>query len=195
MSGLESPVSETDDMENDCYLNFHSAGQLLPTKDEHVNYEDLHFVSDPFPNYEQSTISIDSREDDPKIATAVSDVSDSTQSTPSLSLSSGKLSPSVQSKLSDDCTSSNPEENIAYLKIYSLAGMLQLLENMNLGEHKKSFGEQQIDGKIFAYLDKYDLEDLGVTKSSHQEQLIKLIDGTVSAKEYEGDAYIMCAEI
>ena len=40
------------------------------------------------------------------------------------------------------------EENVAYLKTFSLVNMLQLLDNMNLGQYKKSFEDEQIDGEI-----------------------------------------------
>ena len=181
-------TSETDDVENERYSSFHSTGPPLPQRDEHINYENPYCISHPLPQV--STISTDSRVDDPKTAAAACDVLDSIPSTPSLpSSSAAKSSPSVQNKVSDVCTSSNQEENIAYLKAYTLADMLQLLENMNLGNYKNSFVEQQIDGEIFVCLDKSDLEDLGVMKSIHQKRLIKLADGTVSAKKYEAGAY------
>lgn len=76
------------------------------------------------------------------------------------------------------------EENLAYLKTLSLNNMLQLLDNMNLGEHKKSFKDEQIDGEIIVHLNKADLVDLGVIKNIHQKRLLKLIDGTMSARKY-----------
>jgi len=187
-----SITSETDHVENDCYLTLHSSLQPespVFSTNEDVDYETLRFISDPLP--ELSTTSTDSRVDDPKLAAAASDILDSIPSTLLLpQVSAVKSSSSIQSNLSElSYTSSNPEENIAYLKAYTLADMLQLLDNMNLREHKKSFGENQIDGEMFVYLDKSNLEDLGVIKSIHQKRLIKLIDGTVSAKKYEGSAY------
>ncbi|XP_065909271.1 uncharacterized protein [Dysidea avara] len=187
-------TSETDGIENERYSSLHpiaQPGPPLPPRDELVKYESPYHVSDPLP--ELPTMSTDSREDDCTLLTAASDVSNSTQSTPAQPSPSAantiNASPSVHSNMSDISTSSNLEDNISYLKSYTLADMLQLLENMNLGEYKKSFGEQQIDGEIFVCLEKSDLEDLGVTKSIHQKRLIKLIDGTVSAKKYEGGAY------
>ena len=79
---------------------------------------------------------------------------------------------------------SSKEDNVAYLKEFSLNNVLQLLDNMNLGEHKKSFEDEQIDGEIIVLLGRADLIDLGVTKSIHQTRLLKLIDGSVSAKKY-----------
>ena len=78
----------------------------------------------------------------------------------------------------------NKEENVAYLKSFSLDNILQLLHNMNLGEHKKNFTDEQIDGEIIVHLNKADLVDLGVIKNIHQTRLLKLIDGSISAKKY-----------
>ena len=74
---------------------------------------------------------------------------------------------------------------MAYLKTFSLANMLQLLDNMNLGEYKKQFKDERIDGEIIVHLDKGDLVELGVSKNIHQTRLLKLIDGTMSAKKYQ----------
>ena len=79
---------------------------------------------------------------------------------------------------------SSKEENLAYLKTFSLDNILQLLDNMNLGEHKKSFKDEQIDGEIIVHLDKGELVELGVIKSIHQTRLLKLMDGSISAKKY-----------
>ena len=81
-------------------------------------------------------------------------------------------------------TYSSKEDNVAYLKAFSLNNILQLLDNMNLGEHKKSFKDEQIDGEIIVHLNKADLIDLGVIKNIHQTRLLKLIDGSMSAKKY-----------
>ena len=81
------------------------------------------------------------------------------------------------------------EENIAYLKVLSLDKLLQLLENMNLGQYKDNFEEQQIDGEMIIHLDRADLADLGVHKNIHQTRLLKLIDGSISAKKYESGEY------
>lgn len=81
------------------------------------------------------------------------------------------------------------EENIAYLKVLSLDKLLQLLENMNLGQYKDNFEEQQIDGEMIIHLDRADLADLGVQKNIHQTRLLKLIDGSISAKKYESGEY------
>ena len=84
------------------------------------------------------------------------------------------------------------EENLAYLKTLSLDNILQLLDNMNLGEHKKSFEDEQIDGEILVHLDKADLIDLGVIKNIHQTRLLKLMDGTMSAKKYHQSSIRTC---
>ena len=86
-------------------------------------------------------------------------------------------------------TSPTPEENIAYLKKINLDGMLQLLSDMNLAEYKDSFKHEQVDGELLVDLTVEDLEDLGVTKRIHQKRLLKLIDGSSSAKKYEGGMY------
>ena len=84
---------------------------------------------------------------------------------------------------------SNKEENIAYLKTFNIDKLLQLLENMNLGQYKESFEDQQIDGEMIIHLERADLVDLGVNKNIHQTRLLKLIDGSVSAKKYDGGGY------
>jgi len=85
-----------------------------------------------------------------------------------------------------DCTK---EENVAYLKTFTLFDMLQLLDNMNLGQYKENFKDEQIDGEMLVHLERTDLVDLGVSKTIHQTRLLKLIDGSVSAKKYEDGVY------
>ena len=80
------------------------------------------------------------------------------------------------------------EENLAYLKTLSLRKMLQLLDDMNLGQYKSRFNDEQIDGEIIVHLDKGDLIELGVIKNIHQIRLLKLIDGSMSAKKYQSFA-------
>jgi len=82
-----------------------------------------------------------------------------------------------------------PEENIAYLKTFDAESVLQLLGDMNLAEYKDSFQREQVDGELLVDLTKTELEDLGVTKRIHQLRLMKLIDGSSSAKKYEGGLY------
>ena len=84
---------------------------------------------------------------------------------------------------------SSKEENLAYLKTLSLDNVLQLLENMNLGQYKEGFEDQQIDGEMIIHLERADLVDLGVNKNIHQTRLLKLIDGSVSAKKYQDGGY------
>jgi len=81
------------------------------------------------------------------------------------------------------------EENIAYLKTLDAESMLQLLDDMNLVEYKDSFHREQVDGELLVELSLEELEDLGVTKKIHQKRLMKLINGTSSAKKYEGGIY------
>ncbi|XP_065909267.1 uncharacterized protein [Dysidea avara] len=82
-----------------------------------------------------------------------------------------------------------PEENIAYLKTMDVETVLQLLGDMNLAEYKDSFRHEQVDGELLVDLTKNELEDLGITKKIHQLRLMKLIDGSSSAKKYEGGIY------
>ena len=77
------------------------------------------------------------------------------------------------------------EENVAFVKTLTLDNMLQLLDNMNLGQYKKRFKDERIDGEIIVHLDKGDLVELGVIKNIHQTRLLKLIDGSMSAKKYQ----------
>ena len=86
------------------------------------------------------------------------------------------------------------EENIEYIKALSLVNILQLLENMNLGQYKASFEGEQIDGEMFIHLERADLVDLGVNKNIHQTRLLKLIDGTVSIKKYEDGNYALMSK-
>ena len=79
---------------------------------------------------------------------------------------------------------SSKEENLAYLKSLNLSDMLQLLDNMNLGEHKESFKDENIDGEMMIHLDRADLVDLGVNKRIQQMRLLQLIDGSMSAKKF-----------
>ena len=81
------------------------------------------------------------------------------------------------------------EENIAYLQTFSLDKLLRLLENMNLGQYKENFEDQQIDGEMIIHLERADLVDLGVNKNIHQTRLLKLIDGSMSARKYEEGGY------
>ena len=85
---------------------------------------------------------------------------------------------------------SSKQENVAYLKTLSLSSMLQLLDNMNLGVHKKSFKDELIDGEIMVHLSRQDLGDLGISKSIHQKRLLKFIDGSVSAKKYQNGGLV-----
>jgi len=87
-----------------------------------------------------------------------------------------------------DCSK---EENVAYLKTLSLFDMLQLLDNMNLGQYKGKFADEQIDGEIFVHLERTDLVDLGINTKIQQTRLLKLIDGSMSAKKYKSDSYVL----
>ena len=80
------------------------------------------------------------------------------------------------------------EENLAYLKTLSLNKMLQLLDHMNLGQYKSRFNDERIDGEIIMHLDRGDLVELGVIRNLHQVRLLKLIDGSVSAKKYQSNS-------
>lgn len=91
---------------------------------------------------------------------------------------------SVLSSNSVDSHSSR-EENLAYLKMLSLNNMLQLLDNMNLGQYKERFMEERIDGEILIHLDRGDLVELGITKTIHQTRLLKLVDGSISARKFQ----------
>ena len=77
------------------------------------------------------------------------------------------------------------EENLAYLKTLSLNNILQLLDNMNLAQYKERFTEERIDGEILLHLDRGDLVELGVTKTIHQTRLLKLVDGSMSARKFQ----------
>ena len=85
------------------------------------------------------------------------------------------------------------EKNKAYLQSLSREDVLQLLDNMNLSQHKASFQEEQVDGMILAVLTSDDLKELGVTKGVQIKRLLRLINGIVSAKdilEYDEHDYI-----
>ena len=73
--------------------------------------------------------------------------------------------------------------NKAYLQSLSRKDVLQLLDNMNLSQHKASFQEEQMDGMILAELTDDDLKELGVTKGVQIKRLLHLINGTMSAKD------------
>ena len=77
------------------------------------------------------------------------------------------------------------QENVAYLRTLSLDSMLRLLDNMNLGQYREKFKDERIDGDLMIHLDKADLLELGVTRSIHQTRLLKLVDGTLSAKKFQ----------
>ena len=185
-----SIVSETDDVEEKCYLPpdpIATGPPPLPSRDE-LNYEISYFVSDSLLEPPTSTTEVTSL-----VKNSAHNVSESAQWSPLQPLPPVvnfiETSPLLHSNFSDICISSDPEENISYLKAFTLGNMLYLLENMNLLEYKKSFVENQIDGELFVCLEKSDLEDLGVTKGIHQKRFMKLIDGTVSAKKYESGTY------
>jgi len=78
------------------------------------------------------------------------------------------------------------EQNMAYLQSLGCSDMLHLLDRMNLGQHKDSFKQEQVDGTLFTKLTATDLGELGITKSIHQKRLLSLIDGTVSARKFIG---------
>ena len=86
-------------------------------------------------------------------------------------------------------TTTTPKENIAYLKTMDVATVLQLLDDMNLAEYKDNFQRELVDGELLVELSKQELEDLGITKNIHQLRLMKLINGSSSAKKYEGGIY------
>ena len=75
------------------------------------------------------------------------------------------------------------ERNKTYLQSLSRRDVLQLLDNMNLSQHKGSFQEEQVDGTILAALSGDDLKELGVTKGVQIKRLLRLINGTTSAKD------------
>jgi len=89
----------------------------------------------------------------------------------------------------DTVSSPTPEENIAYLKTMDVDHILQLLVDMNMSQYRDSFQHEQVDGELLSELTVEELEDLGVTKKIHQRRLMKLMDGSTSAKKYEGGAY------
>ena len=95
----------------------------------------------------------------------------------------------VTTSTTNPTVETTPEENIAYLKTMDVESVLQLLSDMNLTEYKDSFQREQVDGELMADLSQEELEDLGVTKKIHQKRLLKLIDGSSSAKKYEGGIY------
>ena len=74
------------------------------------------------------------------------------------------------------------EANKAYLQSLSRRDVLQLLDNMNFNQHKRSFREEQVDGMTLAALTSNDLKELGVTKGVQVVRLVHLIEGKVSAK-------------
>ena len=76
------------------------------------------------------------------------------------------------------------EANKAYLQSLSCSDVLQLLDNMNLSQHKASFQEEQVDGVTLAVLTSDDLKELGVTKGVQIKRLLKLIEGIVPAKDF-----------
>lgn len=86
-------------------------------------------------------------------------------------------------------TAPTPEENQALLKAMTNEEILHLLDNMNLGEYKDSFQQEQVDGELMLDLTKTELEDLGVTKTIHLKRLMKLIDGSSSVKKYADGLY------
>lgn len=118
--------------------------------------------------------------------------SDLSQGKPPSNLSQGKppMKTNIAIKqLNTAIEKLTPEENKALLKDMSGEDVLQLLENMNLGEYKDSFQQEQVDGELMVELTKKDLEDLGVTKNIHQIRLMKLIDGSSSVKKYADGLY------
>ena len=79
-------------------------------------------------------------------------------------------------------TTDRETNNRAYLQSLSRSDVLQLLDNMNLSQHKASFQEEQVDGTVLAVLTSDDLKELGVTKRVQIIRLLQLIEGTTSAK-------------
>ena len=76
------------------------------------------------------------------------------------------------------------EANKTYLQSLSRSDVLQLLDKMNLSQHKASFQEEQVDGTTLAVLSENDLKELGVMKGVQIKRLLKLIEGEVSAKDF-----------
>ena len=56
--------------------------------------------------------------------------------------------------------------------------VLKLLEDMNLGQYKKKFEEEQISGSLLLEIDDDILQnELGVTSKLHRLKILRIIEG------------------
>ena len=74
------------------------------------------------------------------------------------------------------------DERRFYLKSFTTAHVLKLLDKMNLSQFKGIFQKNDIDGKLLLLLTKYELEEMGVKDSAYQKQLLDVISGHTAYK-------------
>ena len=67
---------------------------------------------------------------------------------------------------------------ILIVVIILLMQVLKLLEDMNLGQYKKKFEEEQISGSLLLEIDDDILQnELGVTSKLHRLKILRIIEG------------------
>ena len=74
------------------------------------------------------------------------------------------------------------DKNRFYLRSFSVADTLRLLDKLNLQLFKGIFQHKNVDGKTLLSFTKYDLEEHGITNSVHQKQLLDVINGHITYK-------------
>ena len=74
------------------------------------------------------------------------------------------------------------DERRFYLKSFTTAHVLKLLDKMNLGQFKGIFQQHNVDGKMLLSLTGYELEQMGVKDSVSQKRLLDVISGHAAYK-------------
>ena len=87
-----------------------------------------------------------------------------------------KLTPQ-HSYVHSDSPPTTPDENRTYLRSLNVTGVLQVLDELNLGQYKEIFQQNQVDGRTLLSFTTVDLEELGVLTDLHQKLLLDLLSG------------------
>ncbi|XP_019857261.1 PREDICTED: uncharacterized protein LOC109585561 [Amphimedon queenslandica] len=81
-------------------------------------------------------------------------------------------------KTDNEISNDTRERNKEILDNYSVTEVLKLLEDMNLGQYKKKFEEEQITGSLLLEIDDDILQnELGVTSKLHRLKITRIIEG------------------
>ena len=74
------------------------------------------------------------------------------------------------------------DERRFYVRSFTTAHVLKLLDKMDLGHFKGIFQQNNIDGKMLLLLTKYELEEMGIKDCVSQKRLLDVISGHTAYK-------------